>query len=84
MSDWVVALIFSMSCANSGVVRSFQLSTWRVLFSIIAWIVLIFEDIRLCMFDSFLLYTNSTLMTVMLARIRNDEMNRMVLILVLK
>ena len=46
--------------------------------------VLIFVDIRLSMFASFLLYTKSTLMTVMLARIMNEDMNSIVFILVLK
>ena len=54
------------------------------LFSIMACTVLIFEDMRLYMLFSFLLYTKMTLMTVMLARMRVEDEKSIVLILILK
>ena len=46
--------------------------------------VLIREDIRFCIFSSFLLKTKKMLTTVRLASMRVEEMNSMTLILVLK
>ena len=83
MSDLVVLLMFSIVMLNSCEFRSWNDLKFLVLDSVKACTVLIFDDIRLCIFTSFLLYTNKMLIADMLTRIRNEEERRIVLIRVL-
>ena len=84
MSDFVALLISFNAAAKFCVFISFQSFTYRVWSAIRPCKVLTFDDIRLNMFVSFLLYTNAMLTAAILARMTKDDKNRMMFILVLK
>ena len=84
MSDLVALLMSSSAAAKAGVFNSLQSLTYLVLSPISPCTVLTLDDMRLNMFFSLRLYTNVMLTIAMLERITTEEMNRILLILVLK
>ena len=74
----------SRAAAKVWVDISLQSRTYLVWSAIRPCTVLTLDDIRLVMFFSFLLYTKAMLTAAILARMTNEDRNRITLILVLK